>query len=1800
MKRLFFLFLFLTSLIRAEFDSRDDEENPALFHHVNVITGDLNVILEDTVVQGAKTLPIIRTYSSAGALERDEDDIDLYLKRVKRGFIIQGGWSYFPHTHMLIRPGQRAANYTAYIADKSGAITTYEFSNKGGKHEVILKAKPSSSKTFGKISGKDSKDKSYLRLHELNGEATLYLADGSQLHYEGRSFRGRKMEGAHLTTYYALVKEELPSKHKILYDYDGKGRLLQIRYVNPSESKTFSYIKLNLECTSTPYRFQAHTSDGKEIDYCFMEFKNRDYLENVGNKWGIHQHYGYSQARGGIGARINEFCFDGKSLCKISYYLPENKKEDKLWEKKPDKKSFSADKVRSIEGPLGPSGEVITYASFTYHSGLTEVRDSESLLTQYFHENGHLTLIQYFDKQGQYTSSMKFLWSENKMTCKAKLDQNKAPLFSKTFSYDQTGNITEETFWGNITGSCPGPYTLESNGALSNAESFTRTYCYDPSMNVLTEEREENGLTYNYQYKPGTNLLTAKWTSFEGKILLREFFIYNEDHLLTEEISDDGCGNNSCDLSCVSERKIKRYDLDSQNGLPLRVTESALDLGAGTEKMIKRVDFGYSPQKRINSEAVYDSLGTYCYTIYTDYDEQGNVLRKTTPTGEENTYIFDKFGNLIESKEVGQPRKKTTYDLANRPTMEKEIDFSGHETIKTFSYDSKGKLLFQTDSQGRTTKQNYDTFGQCISSELSEATDESGDTYTPQILFSYDAHGNLASTTNPKGEVTYTEYTSLRKPYRIIHADGAVTSHVYNKNETLKKTIHPDGTEEHFKYDYFRRLIKKSVISARGDLLQQESSIYNAFHLAEHTDERGLTTNYYYDPAGRLIEERSEDRSQYYSYDPLGFLERTYQEGACQVQIHDYAGKVVAKWNEDSYGHIENKISYTYDDEGRRILAERITSKGKTEDRFTYDGKGRLSLHIDPLLQQTRFIYTDNYLNKQGLQVLQKKTIDPLGLIKIEIFDMQNHLAEIVRQDANGETVGKEQLFYDRAGNTAKKISTVYVDNKPTTTHSISWDYDICGRLVQQTESDKKTYSYRYNTRGWITEKIFPSGRSFSYEYDGLGRLIVQRSSDNTIHYVYTYGQGESPVMIEDLTCGSILSRKYNLFGAITEEISCENFSYKWAYDSRGRCASFILPDSSSINYEYSDLHLQSVIRHKLSGDSYEHTYEQFDPNGHIEKESLINHLGVITTDRDLLERPLHQISPWHTCTLSYGASGLVTHTSNTLFGDKTYQYDALNQLLKEGEKDYHFDSIGNPTNSKIGACNEIITTPEFEFTYDEDGRPTSKKSQNTTLYYEYDALDRLRCIQSENGGKTLFSYDAFSRLTSKETPLGKKLYLYNQEWEIGSTDSNKEILELKVLGLGIKGDIGATIAIELKNEVFAPLHDFNGNIVALIAPNREIIESYDLDAFGLETLQGEESLNNPWRFCSKRFEENLIFFGLRFYDPSIGRWLTPDPTGFSDGPNLYVYVLNSPINRLDLFGLTSEGNFFFPTAHLEVPIHMITSNIPTFKDVTSLKGSIDGVNVDWLVKGGNWSKIKFSQEELNCGKINLFNHFHEMFPSEGGMIGLVSLQNGIQTTLKETRNMIDFTSTTLPKDTLVMSLYSPSGSVWSDLNQAGNEIANIKETPMVALTRQYFTAISTSLCKVNPELLWMHIAHSRGGGIAARAAEGMTAEQKKLMQKNLIYLGVAPTVPMAKSCALMTDNVYSDKDTITGKFGKKFINNSEYNITFIECETTWMKRLSNPLFSDHAYLGKTYSKYTNDTNFEYNKDIGFFNGSIR
>ena len=93
--------------------------------------------------------------------------------------------------------------------------------------------------------------------------------------------------------------------------------------------------------------------------------------------------------------------------------------------------------------------------------------------------------------------------------------------------------------------------------------------------------------------------------------------------------------------------------------------------------------------------------------------------------------------------------------------------------------------------------------------------------------------------------------------------------------------------------------------------------------------------------------------------------------------------------------------------------------------------------------------------------------------------------------------------------------------------------------------------------------------------------------------------------------------------------------------------------------------------------------------------------------------------------------------------------------------------------------------------------------------------------------------------------------------------------------------------------------------------------ETYRYSAFDEETILiaqeqpiADSQLGNPWRFACKRIdpETGWIYFGQRYYDPEIGRWTTPDPAGFVDGPNLYAYLHHNPLMAFDADGLLGEA----------------------------------------------------------------------------------------------------------------------------------------------------------------------------------------------------------------------------------------------------------------------------------------------------
>jgi RHS repeat-associated protein len=66
------------------------------------------------------------------------------------------------------------------------------------------------------------------------------------------------------------------------------------------------------------------------------------------------------------------------------------------------------------------------------------------------------------------------------------------------------------------------------------------------------------------------------------------------------------------------------------------------------------------------------------------------------------------------------------------------------------------------------------------------------------------------------------------------------------------------------------------------------------------------------------------------------------------------------------------------------------------------------------------------------------------------------------------------------------------------------------------------------------------------------------------------------------------------------------------------------------------------------------------------------------------------------------------------------------------------------------------------------------------------------------------------------------------------------------------------------------------------------------------------ETVENPFRFPGQYYDQEtgLHYNYFRYYNPQTGRYITPDPIGLEGGINLFAYVQNNPVNRVDPLGL--------------------------------------------------------------------------------------------------------------------------------------------------------------------------------------------------------------------------------------------------------------------------------------------------------
>jgi RHS repeat-associated protein len=271
---------------------------------------------------------------------------------------------------------------------------------------------------------------------------------------------------------------------------------------------------------------------------------------------------------------------------------------------------------------------------------------------------------------------------------------------------------------------------------------------------------------------------------------------------------------------------------------------------------------------------------------------------------------------------------------------------------------------------------------------------------------------------------------------------------------------------------------------------------------------------------------------------------------------------------------------------------------------------------------------------------------------------------------------------------------------------------------------------------------------------------------------------------------------------------------------------------------------------------------------------------------------------------------------------NRTYTYDNVNRIKTMSDSvttqpcqgmSWTIDAWGNMTNQTgtAGTCfNFSSSSPGTKnqlsgYTYDAAGNMINDGNHQ----YTYDAEGRI--TQVDGGGTASYVYNENGRRVRKNTGSTFTEYYYGPNGSVqGEWNGSSWPAEYVYAG-------GRLIA-EYKGGTTEFIHpDHLGSTRLVTSVTGAVLDSLDYTAYGVQT-QGDTSTTHKFTGKERDSESGLDYFGARHYASSIGRFMTPDPPDDDENPpspvpfadfrdpqtlNLYEYVRNNPLNRVDLDG---------------------------------------------------------------------------------------------------------------------------------------------------------------------------------------------------------------------------------------------------------------------------------------------------------
>src|SRR5690554_4587886 len=286
-------------------------------------------------------------------------------------------------------------------------------------------------------------------------------------------------------------------------------------------------------------------------------------------------------------------------------------------------------------------------------------------------------------------------------------------------------------------------------------------------------------------------------------------------------------------------------------------------------------------------------------------------------------------------------------------------------------------------------------------------------------------------------------------------------------------------------------------------------------------------------------------------------------------------------------------------------------------------------------------------------------------------------------------------------------------------------------------------------------------------------------------------------------------------------------------------------------------------------------------------------------------------------------------------FKHRTEELIKVYYTITSRYEEYAYDAAGNRVQERITLrmtetrnysyypnSSRLLTNGVYGFVYDANGNLIRKgtsftitgngielKEEGEYWEYRYDLLNRLTEVKKNGATVARYRYDETDLRVKKESGNGTIYYVFNLEGQVLYEEENQGYVEyIYLLGRHFVRVDGYRTATTEERTTYFYHTDHLGSTILVTDEAGATVWSTEYTPFGSLTFE-EGKLKKAVKFTGKDLDEDtgLYYFNARWYDQSIGRFISEDP--IKDGLNWYTYAANNPLRFVDPTGLTTENN---------------------------------------------------------------------------------------------------------------------------------------------------------------------------------------------------------------------------------------------------------------------------------------------------